>query len=200
MKIIEEYINGLKKAYFNNNAKEIWENFESVIHGASKEDISKLKEVYSNIPDTLVQLLQFVDGTYWREYEGKKLTFYFFGSDIEGYPYYLLSANQIIKNKYHAFRIHADCINRKFDDFVKVDEKIIDNANEMKWLHFSDCMDNGSSQLFIDFSPSKKGVIGQIVRFVHDPDEFQVIANSFDEYLQILIDSEYDFINEDTVG
>lgn len=201
MKIIEEYINGLKKAYFNNNAKEAWEHFESIIHGASKEDSRKLKEAYSNIPDTLVQLLQFVDGTYWREYAGKKLTFYFLGSDLEGYPYYLLSANQIIENKYKAFKFYSDYINREYADSVEVDEKIIDNADDMKWLHFSDCMNNGgTSQLFIDFSPSKKGVSGQIVRFVHDPDEFQVIANSFDEYLQILIDSEYDFINEDTVG
>ncbi|TYQ14852.1 UNVERIFIED_CONTAM: hypothetical protein Cloal_1240 [Acetivibrio alkalicellulosi] len=78
------------------------------------------KSKQSNIPDSLVQLLQFVDGTYWREYAGEKLGFYFLGSDLEGYPYYLLSANQIIEN-------------------------------------------------------------------------------SFDKYLQILIDSEYDFINEDTI-
>lgn len=57
----------------------------------------------------------------------------------------------------------------------------------------------GSSQLFIDFSPSEKGVKGQIIRFLHDPDEMKVIANSFDEYLQMLIDNEYAFINEDTL-
>lgn len=71
----------------------------------------------------------------------------------------------------------------------------------MRWLHFSDCMNNGgTSQLFIDFSPSDKGVKGQIVRFLHDPDEIKVIADSFEEYLQQLIDDGYDFINEDTVG
>lgn len=53
----------------------------------------------------------------------------------------------------------------------------------------------GSSQLFIDFSPSERGVKGQIVRFLHDPDEMKVIANSFDEYLQMLIDNKYAFIN-----
>ena len=70
----------------------------------------------------------------------------------------------------------------------------------MKWLHFSDCMNNaGTSQLFIDFSPSEKGVKGQIVRFLHDPDEIGVIANSFDEYLEELIESGLDFISEDVV-
>ena len=55
----------------------------------------------------------------------------------------------------------------------------------------------GTSQLFIDFSPSEKGKKGQIVRFLHDPDEFSVIADSFEEYLKKLIDNDYDFINED---
>ena len=70
----------------------------------------------------------------------------------------------------------------------------------MKWLHFSDCINNaGTSQLFIDFSPSEKGVKGQIVRFLHDPDEIGVIADSFDEYLEELIESGLDFISEDMI-
>ncbi len=55
----------------------------------------------------------------------------------------------------------------------------------------------GTSQLFIDFSPSERGKAGQIVRFLHDPDEFRVIADNFDEYLQKLIDNQFDFIIED---
>lgn len=89
---------------------------------------------------------------------------------------------------------------RLWDDFEKIDEKIIDKAEEICWLHFSDCMNNGGiSQLFIDFSPSPKGIKGQVVRYVHDPDEIAVIADSFDDYLQILMDYEYDFITEDTL-
>lgn len=49
MKIIQEYIKGIKKAYFDNNAKEIWKHFESIIHGASKEDVSKLKGLWNSI-------------------------------------------------------------------------------------------------------------------------------------------------------
>jgi len=42
-------------------------------------------------------------------------------------------------------------------------EKIIDNMDKVYWLHFSDCMNNGgTSRLFIDYSPSDKGVKGQI--------------------------------------
>ena len=38
-----------------------------------------------------------------------------------------------------------------------------------------------------------------MLRYLHDPDEMVVVADSFDEYLQMLMDEEYDFINEDTV-
>ena len=79
-----------------------------------------------------------------------------------------------------------------------MDDKITNETETIKWLHFSDCMNNGgTSQLFIDFSPSAKGKKGQVVRFLHDPDEFKVIADSFDDYLKKLMDNGYDFINED---
>ena len=51
----------------------------------------------------------------------------------------------------------------------------------------------------IDFTPSEKGKAGQIVRYIHDPDELTVIAESFDAYLEMLIENEYDFINEETI-
>lgn len=96
-----------------------------------------------------------------------------------------------------AVKYYSDYIERKYEE-VEIDEKITDTAKDLKWLHFSDCMNNGgTSQLFIDFSPSEKGTKGQIVRFLHDPDEFIVIADSFEDYLQMLMDKDYDFINED---
>lgn len=33
--------------------------------------------------------------------------------------------------------------------------------------------------------------------FLHDPDEYEVIANSFDEYLQNLIDCNFNFLDEE---
>ena len=52
----------------------------------------------------------------------------------------------------------------------------------------------GSSTLYVDFSPTTAGKRGQIVRFLHDPDSYQVIADSFDDYLQLLIDGGYGFL------
>lgn len=199
MEIVKQYIAGLKTAYFNNGAKETWEHFENIKHGATKENIDKIKKIYPEVPKTLINLLEIVDGTYWREYNGEKITLYFLGSDIEGYPYYLLSSKEIIENQNQANEYYSDYIERAYDE-VEIDEKITNQPNAIKWLHFSDCMNNGgTSQLYIDFSPSEKGEIGQIVRFLHGPDEFKVIASSFEEYLNKLIENEFDFINEDII-
>lgn len=195
--IAEQYIAGLKKAYFENQGKESWDHFEKIKHGADEENIQKLKELYPEIPEALTDLLKYVDGTYWREYGGEKIAFYFLGSDMEEYPYYLLSSGEMIENHDLAVRYYKDYIEREYDE-VDVDEKIATTVKDLKWLHFSDCMNNGgTSQLFIDFSPSEKGKKGQIIRFVHDPDELSVIAGSFEEYLKMLMEKGYDFINEE---
>ncbi|WP_312338895.1 hypothetical protein [Sphingobacterium sp.] len=57
----------------------------------------------------------------------------------------------------------------------------------------------GTSQLFVDFSPSNNVKTGQIVRFVYDPDEFLVMADSFEEYLQLMINTGNNFIHEDNM-
>ena len=46
----------------------------------------------------------------------------------------------------------------------------------------------GSSALFSDFTPSRSGKPGQIIRFLHNPDELIVIADSFNVYLQLTMD------------
>ncbi len=196
--IIEKYLTGLKSAYFQYNGQEEWESFEQVIHGAKKEDIKRLKRTYPDIPNTFINLMEYVDGTYWRKYANDEITFFLLGSDMHEYPYYLLSTKEIIENQNQAQEHFADYIERKYDE-VEVDDKIIDKTESIKWLHFSDCMNNGgTSQLYIDFSPSEKGIKGQVIRYLHDPDELKVIADSFEGYLNLLIKKEFDFINEDT--
>lgn len=199
MNIAKKYIEELKKVYYKNGGKDVWDNIEKIKEGASEENIKKLKEEYPEVPDSLIELLKIVDGTYFREYKWKTVASYFLGSDIEEYPYYLLSSSQILETKNEAYDFYADYVDREYEE-VEIDEEIISDSKKMKWLHFSDCMNNGgTSQLFIDFSPSEKGVKGQIVRFLHDPDEIGVIADSFDEYLEKLIESGLDFISEDII-
>ncbi len=207
MSVAKGYIKGLKEAYFEIGEGDKWEAFENVLHGINDEDKKELKKLYPEIPNNLLELLEFVDGTYYREYGNEEVCFYFLGSDVEEYPYYLLSAKEIIANESEGADNYGDYIDGPeldeddeplWEDEVEVDDRILRDSEKTRWLHFSDCMNNGgTSQLFIDFSPSETGKKGQIVRFLHDPDELVVIADSFDEYLQQIIDGDFDFLIED---
>ena len=193
------YFDGLKEAYLREGGQELWDHFSSVAQGANQEDIGRLLELYPDAPESLIELLRLVDGTYYREYPADKVVFYFLGSDYEGYPYYLLSARQMVETRHKAKEFY-DYFATREDDDIPVDEGVCDDLDKLDWLHFSDCCNNGgTSQLFIDFSPSAKGKKGQVLRFLHDPDEMVVAADSFDEYLQMLIDQDYPFIDEDSV-
>jgi len=194
--IVRRYIEGLEQAYLNNGGEEKWKEFVNVKEGACSENIEKIKELFPDAPESLLELLRYADGTYFRTYGNTTIRLYFLGSTLEEYPYYLLSSEEIIENKSLAQEWYSDYVNREFDpEDIPIDERIIDDASKMKWLHFSDCMNNGgTSQLFIDFSPSDSGTIGQIVMFVHDSDRIEVIANSFDEYLEKMIKWDFNFI------
>ena len=197
--LAQAYFDGLKEAYCGQGAQEKWDHFASIIHGANQADLDRLTALYPDAPESLLELLRIVDGTYYQEYQGEQVTFYFLGSDYEGYPYYLLSAKQIVETRHEARKFYDYFVTREFSD-IPVDEGVCDDLEQMNWLHFSDCMNNGgTSQLFIDFSPSAKGKKGQVLRFLHDPDEMVIVADSFDEYLQMLMEQDYAFIDEDTV-
>ena len=199
MTLVEQYLEGLKKAYIDNGGEEAWQNLMVTAHGATDADLQLLRNRYPQVPESLLDLLRRIDGTYWREYEKGTVSDLILGADeaMGDYPYYLLSAEQIVATQNEAFDFYADYINRE-DEEVEIDNRITSDASQLhNWLHFSDCMNNGgTSQLFIDFSPSATGKVGQIVRFLHDPDEMVVIADSFDDYLKMLMKNGYCFVDE----
>ena len=45
MNIAEKYIKELKKAYYENDGKEYWDNFEKIEEGATEENIKKLSKM-----------------------------------------------------------------------------------------------------------------------------------------------------------
>lgn len=193
--LARRYLTGLREAYEDMDEAGQWEAFAAVAHGASEADLTELKALYPELPAGLETLLRFADGTYCREYRpGEKILLTFLGSDLEEFPYYLLSARQIIDTDGAFLRRCGSLIRREYDD-VPVDEKIAREPGGLRWLHFADCRNNGgSSWLFLDFSPSEQGTPGQVVRWLHDPDQLAVIADSFDGYLELLMENEYDFL------
>ena len=199
MTLVEQFLEGLKQAYINNGGEEAWQNLMATAHGATEADLQVLRNRYPQVPESLLDLLRRIDGTYWRDYEKGTVSDLILGADeaMGDYPYYLLSAQEIVETQNEAFDFYADYINREYEE-VEIDNRITSDASQLhNWLHFSDCMNNGgTSQLFIDFSPSATGKVGQVVRFLHDPDEMVVIADSFDDYLKMLMKNGYCFVDE----
>ncbi|WP_342644702.1 hypothetical protein [Mucilaginibacter sp. CSA2-8R] len=92
---VQQYLSGLQQAYAQNNGQALWHHFEQIKQGAAPANLKKLRQLYNDVPDALLSLLSYADGTYHREYAGEKIAFYLLGSDVEEYPYYLLSSGQI---------------------------------------------------------------------------------------------------------
>lgn len=204
MTIAQKYLEEIKKTYQKMGLEKEWNDFTDIAEGISDDDRKELLEKCPEIPSSLMEILEVIDGTYFREYRGKKVTQFFFGSDVDDgeYPYYLFSARNIIENKDCAPNF-ADLIYYALEEPDEdygpfLDDRILTDAEQLKWICFSDCMNNGgTSSLFIDLTPSEKGKKGQIIRYLHDPDELMVIADSFDEYLEMLMKNGMKFLHED---
>ena len=198
------YIKLLQEAYVRNGLEKNWNHLIDISHGISQKEKQDLYDEYPNIPKALTEILEKIDGTYWREYKGEKVTYYFFGSDVSDgeYPYYLYSFKDIMQAKDSAENF-ADLFYYFYEEpdedyGLYIDDRILNDPANLKWLCFSDCMNNGgTSSLYIDFTPSDEGKFGQIIRFLHDPDELQVIADSFEEFLDMLVENGLKFISPD---
>lgn len=192
-----EYIEKLKEAYVKCGFEEKWKYLEDISIGISDNDKEELLKEYPECPKSLIDILGKIDGTYHRKYERGDINYYFFSSDVEdgGYPYYLLQGSKILETKDEPVKYYDYFITREFD-FIPVSEEITNDINNVKWLHFANCMNNGgTSTLYIDFYPSDKGKVGQVIRILHDPDSLEVIANNFDEFLDMIIKNDFKFLN-----
>lgn len=200
MDTVERYLRGVEAGYRKVGLGQTWDEFMAVSRGASADDLAALRRIYPQVPQSLLELLARVDGTFMTtDHDGHRHCLYFLGSDVDGgaYPYYLLSAQEIVANRGLATKYYGDYVNRMYGpDEVEIDERITTSTQGMTWLHFSDCMNNGgTSQLFIDFHPAPCGAVGQVVRFLHDPDNIAVIADSFEDYLDRQLDLDFAWLD-----
>ncbi len=190
--LAERYILLLQNAYIEQGYEQQWKDFIETKQSITSENRDRLQELFPKTPQSLLDLFEFTDGSDYRHFEGT--VHKVLGSDMEGLPYYLMSSSKIIEDP----NFVKDCFDYLEKENYDIFDERIDN-NNFNWLHFADDVANngGISQLFIDFSPSKSGKIGQIIRYSHDAEELVVIADSFDEYLQQIIDSKFKFLLQD---
>jgi hypothetical protein len=163
--------------------------------GASPAELDRLKSRFPDCPESLLQLLSRINGTYHEQYGPHRVAVLMLGSDVFELPYYLKSVEQILEENSYGRSIR-DIYEDNMEDMPELIEGPIDPDIKLDyWLSFSDCMNNGgTSSLYVDFNPAPGGTKGQIIRFLHDPDSFKVIARCFDEYLDSLIKDGYSYI------
>jgi hypothetical protein len=167
--------------------------------GASDADLQRLRAQWPQVPASLVELLSRVDGTHFRQYPKGEVCVLMLGSDVGDYPYYLRSVAQIFEDQQQ----WDDSIRSIYEEWLEEEPEILGAGIDAdlpmsRRLCFSHCMNNGgTSMLYLDFDPAPGGSVGQVVRYLHDPDSYAVIAPSFDAYLQQLIDGDYSFIDEE---
>lgn len=189
--IVEQYLAGLQERLSEDDKTQL-----AHASGATAAQLAKLQQAYPGCPASLLQLLTKIDGTYWRDYGEHTVAVLILGSDVHRYPYFLKSVDQILEDDKYGKSIRQIYGEDAGEMPELVDAGIDPDINMDHWLCFSDCMNNGgTSRLYIDFNPAPGGVSGQVVRFLHDPDNYRVIAGSFDEYLLKLMEHDYTFIS-----
>ncbi|MBA0099710.1 SMI1/KNR4 family protein [Stenotrophomonas indicatrix] len=194
MNLVDRFLSGLIPRLPEDDAPQ-WAWTE----GASEADLQRLRAQWPQVPDGLVELLSRVDGTHFRDYPKGEVCVLMLGSDVGDYPYYLRSIAQIFEDQQQ----WDDSIRSIYEEWLEEEPEILGAGIDAdlpmsRRLCFSHCMNNGgTSMLYLDFDPAPGGSVGQVVRYLHDPDSYAVIAPSFDAYLQQLIDRDYSFLDEE---
>jgi hypothetical protein len=194
MNLVDRFLSGLIPRLPEEDAPQ-WAWTE----GASEADLQRLRAQWPQVPDSLVELLSRVDGTHFRDYPKGEVCVLMLGSDVGDYPYYLRSIAQIFEDQQQ----WDDSIRSIYEEWLEEEPEILGAGIDAdlpmsRRLCFSHCMNNGgTSMLYLDFDPAPGGNVGQVVRYLHDPDSYAVIAPSFDAYLQQLIDRDYSFLDEE---
>ena len=197
MDIVDHYLAGLRLALPPTPLARL-----AGASGASAAQLQRLLQAFPGCPASLLSLLGQLNGTHWDDdADGNGTAVLVLGADpaMGRYPYFLRSVEQILEDR----QLYPDSIVEIYgelagDGSVTLDSKIDAQASGSERLCFAHCMNNGgTSMLSLDFAPGSGGVAGQVIRFVHDPDEYRVIAASFDDYLQWQINQEYAFVDPD---
>jgi hypothetical protein len=156
------------------------------ISGVFEEDILSFEEKFNIIlPDDVKALYRYKNGS-------KYLSILPCVIDEREMPFCLMSLQEIEKTK--EYFQNRDALLTEFSDYFTNED--IDNMKDdrikpylfnKRWIPFAKYCD--SCFLMLDFDPNKGGKEGQIICYIHDPDEVIYVASSITELvLEIIIE------------
>ncbi len=150
------------------------------IQGATEEQLNAFEQQFQiKLPEDFKNVYRYKNGSGYISLVWPQEGFY------RGYR--LLSLQEMSKKK-----SYFQNENRKMIEFPDViDEKQIQQLDERikpylfceRWFPFAEYA--GSLYLMLDYNPSPKGTVGQIICYVHDPDFIYYIAPDITETLKL---------------
>ena len=148
------------------------------ICGATEEEISAFEEKFGiSLPEDVKELYRYKNGSKF---------FALFPCVIgeRDMAFNLMSLEQVEKSK--GYFQNKDALLTDFPDYFTKediermkDERIKSYLFNKKWFPFAEYCD--SCYLMLDFDPGKEGKEGQIICYIHDPDEVIYAAESLTE-------------------
>ena len=182
IKKIEEYIcENFEEWDLDDPVEEEYIDDYQEIEGASEEEISAFEEKFGiTLPEDVKELYRYKNGS-------KYLSILPCAIDEREMAFNLMSLDAIEKSK--KYFQNRDALLTEFpkhftsEDIEKMkDSRIKPYLFNKKWIPFAEYCD--SCFLMLDFDPDKEGKEGQIICYIHDPDEVIYAAESLTELIE----------------
>jgi len=151
------------------------------ISGAPEEEIQEFeKRLGISLPDELKEVYRYKNGS-------KFLAVLPCVIDQREMAFSLMSLQEIEAGK--RYFQNRDALLTEFPDYFSSEEveemrdsRVKPYLFNKKWLPFAEYCD--SCYLMLDFDPDQEGQEGQIICYIHDPDEIIYVAKSFTELIE----------------
>ncbi len=185
--LVDNYFQGLKEVYKEKKGDDI-----KFITHATEDEIDLIKKNYPGVPNEFVDFLKRTDGKISEENYAYRPTMF---SIHEGnLTYHMCSINKMLEHAQYKDQTLAEL----YPWFLEKDVDDCESATPEMDLYipigdrllFASC---DYSELYIDLKPSPLGKVGQIIRYLHDPDSYSFVCNSFSELLKESIDTNFEY-------
>lgn len=160
------------------------DDYEELL-GATEEEISAFEEKLGiSLPEDVKELYRYKNGSKF---------FALFPCIIgkRDMAFNLMSLEQVEKSK--GYFQNKDALLTDFPDYFTKediermkDERIKPYLFNKKWIPFAEYCD--SCYLMLDFDPGKEGKEGQIICYIHDPDEVVYVTGSLTELVENIME------------
>ena len=155
------------------------------ISGASEEELQVLEEIFGiRLPIDFKALYSYKNGS-------KYFSILPCVIDQRELPFSLMSLKEMESCK--KYFQNRDALLTEFPDYFSRqdlenmrDSRIKPYLFNKKWLPFAQYCD--SCYLMLDFDPDREGQEGQIICYIHDPDEIIYVAESLTELIEGIVD------------